>query len=120
MTDTVILRRESVIQLIRGNTTPVVTNLERSVVVIKRDGVPGRKGDPGNPGPPGNGSQVTYTYNAPDVMAIWNISHNLGRYPSVTVVDNGGEVVLPEVTYLDDNLLRVEFDRPMLGSAFLN
>jgi hypothetical protein len=117
VTDAVILRRESIVTLVRGDNRPVVNQVEASIVVVKRDGVPGI---PGPQGPEGNGVQTTFQFSQPSANQIWNISHNLNRYPSVTVVDNAGRSVLSETTYLDPNLLRLEFDIPMSGIAYLN
>lgn len=62
----------------------------------------------------------TYTHNQASPAATWTISHNLGRRPSVTVVDSAGTVVIGEVTYLSDNSLRVEFSAGFSGQAYLN
>jgi hypothetical protein len=120
MADAVILRRESIVTLMRGDNRPVVSQVEASVVVVKRDGIPGRKGDQGDQGPPGNGAQVTYVHTQNDAAYIWNISHNLNRYPSATVVDSDGREIMGDLTYLDANLLRLEFDVLLSGKAFLN
>jgi hypothetical protein len=117
VSDVVILRRESIVTLVRGNPSPLVQRAEASIVVVKRDGVPGRQGDPG---PPGNGSQTTFQFHQASAADIWNISHNLGRYPSATVVDNAGRQIEPDLTYLDANLLRLDFTVPMSGTAYLN
>ncbi len=64
------------------------------------------------------GSTYVHTQSSPS--ATWSISHNLGRRPSVTVVDSAGTVVIGEVTYLSDNTLRVEFSAGFSGQAYLN
>jgi hypothetical protein len=64
------------------------------------------------------GSTYVHTQSSP--AATWTISHNLGRRPSVTVVDSAGSVVIGEVTYLSDNSLRVEFSAGFSGQAYLN
>jgi hypothetical protein len=64
------------------------------------------------------GSTYVHTQSFPS--ATWTISHNLGRRPSVTVVDSAGSVVIGEVTYLSDNSLRVEFSAGFSGQAYLN
>jgi hypothetical protein len=117
MTDAVILRQQSVVTLVQGDPTPVVTQVQAPTVLIQRDGVPGIQGPQG---PEGNGIQTTFVYNQASADTIWNISHNLGRFPSTTIVDNLGRELLAEVTYLDANLLSVAFDVPVSGTAYLN
>jgi len=52
--------------------------------------------------------------------AIWNIQHNLNDYPSVTVIDSAGSVVIGEVTYNSVNDLTITFSAPFSGTAYLN
>lgn len=51
---------------------------------------------------------------------IWLIDHYLQKYPSVTVVDSAGSVVIGEITYLTQNSLIVTFLSPFSGKAYLN
>lgn len=50
----------------------------------------------------------------------WIINHKLKKYPSVTIIDSAGTNVIGEVTYLDENSLRINFSSIMSGKAFLN
>ena len=50
----------------------------------------------------------------------WNITHNLGKKPSVTVVDTADTVIFAEVSYTDDNSLIVRLSAPTSGKAYLN
>lgn len=50
----------------------------------------------------------------------WVIQHNLSRYPSVSIVDSAGSLVLGDVTYISDNELCVEFKAPFSGTCYLN
>lgn len=56
-------------------------------------------------------------YSASDT---WTIEHNLGKYPSVSVVDSAGSVVVGEVLYLTMNTLQVRFTLPFSGKVYLN
>jgi len=77
------------------------------------------RGDPGPEGPPGPGAlAVVFTQSSP--AAVWTVAHNLGSYPSVTVVDTGGTVVDPDVHYNDQNTLTIVFGSATTGRAFLN
>ena len=51
---------------------------------------------------------------------VWEIKHNLNKYPSVTVVDSGESVVVGEVTYIDNNNLVISFIGSFSGKAYLN
>ena len=50
----------------------------------------------------------------------WVITHNLGRYPSVTVVDNDNKVVVGDIKYDNTNIVTITFDAAFTGCAFLN
>jgi len=50
----------------------------------------------------------------------WVITHNLGRYPSVTVVDNDNKVVVGDIKYDNTNTVTITFDAAFTGCAFLN
>ena len=51
----------------------------------------------------------------------WQITHNLEKRPSVTVVDSAGNMQMPdEVTYNDDNTITIKFVGSFAGKAFLN
>lgn len=52
--------------------------------------------------------------------AEWTITHNLGKFPSVMVVDSAGTVVEGAVEYLDGNSLKVYFASAFGGDAYLN
>lgn len=50
----------------------------------------------------------------------WPVTHNLGKYPSVTVVDSGGNTVIGDVQYVDDNSVVITFSAAFSGVAYLN
>ena len=80
-------------------------------------GPQGAVGPPGPPGPPGGG---TYTYIQSTPSASWAITHNLARFPSVTVVDTTNREVDGDVQYVDNNNVLLTFSAPFSGEAFLN
>lgn len=65
-------------------------------------------------------STSTYTHNQIASSATWNIAHNLNKYPSVTVVDSGNNVVIGDIQYSDLNNLVVTFTGGVTGKAYLN
>lgn len=62
----------------------------------------------------------TYIFEQAIPSATWNITHNLGKYPSVTVVDSAGEAVIITPTYIDENSLTLDFGAEFSGKAYLN
>ena len=51
---------------------------------------------------------------------VWTITHNLGRYPSVTIADSSGREVEGDVVYLSANAINVAFSAGFAGTAYLN
>ena len=51
---------------------------------------------------------------------VWEVQHNLDRLPSVTVVDTADNVVMGYVTYIDSNNIRITFNAPFKGKAYIN
>ena len=52
--------------------------------------------------------------------AVWEISHPLKKFPSVTVVDSGGSVVVGDIEYIDDSNISLIFKSSFSGKAYLN
>jgi len=51
---------------------------------------------------------------------IWNVQHNLNKYPSVTIESSNGTIVFGEVQYIDLNNLIIKFSASFNGFANLN
>jgi hypothetical protein len=62
----------------------------------------------------------TYTHNQLSSSSTWTITHNLSRFPSVTIVDSAGTVQIGEVFYVSSNQVIVSFSSPFGGKAYLN
>lgn len=52
--------------------------------------------------------------------SVWNIAHNLGRYPGVVVVDSAGSEVRGHPSYPDANHVVIEFSGAFAGRALFN
>lgn len=52
--------------------------------------------------------------------ASWTIQHNMNKFPSVTVIDTGGNEVEGDVFYVDQNNLTINFNGQFSGTATLN
>lgn len=66
------------------------------------------------------GNDKTYTYKQNVPSSIWQITHNLDKYPSVTIVDSAGSVVVGDIEYISTSTLRVTFSSAFAGTAYLN
>lgn len=73
----------------------------------------------GTQGPAGPG-QTTYTHNQNSASATWVIAHDLGRHPSVVVIDSAGSVIIPDVQYDSAYQVTVRFSAAFSGKAYLN
>lgn len=62
----------------------------------------------------------TYIYTQASPASVWTIEHNLGRYPSVTVVDSAGTAVIGGAIYLSENVVQLTFGGGFAGRAYLN
>ena len=65
-------------------------------------------------------SDLHFTYTQSPASAQWNIQHNLGKNPSVSVADSAGTLVFGEVNYVNDNNLTITFISAFAGVAYLN
>lgn len=74
----------------------------------------------GPPGPPGPGGGSTYTHTQAIPLAVWTAAHNLGRYPSVSVVDTLGRQVFGDVTLVDENIVQITHGSAIAGKAYFN
>ena len=69
---------------------------------------------------------ITYTHTQSSVSDTWVVTHNLGRFPSVTVIDSGDTVVFGTVVYNSSNQLTITFfvgegsPSAFSGKAYLN
>ena len=48
------------------------------------------------------------------------VAHNLGKFPSITVIDTANTVVTGEYTYIDKNNVTLTFSAAFAGKAYLN
>lgn len=89
------------------------------ILIVQDQGVAGPAGPQGIQGPPGaGGASYAHVQGAP--LATWTIVHNLGFFPSVTVVDSGGTTVEGDMRYIDVNTVELSFSAAFGGSAYLS
>ena len=51
---------------------------------------------------------------------LWSVDHGLNKYPSITVVDSAGSVVIGEVIYVSLNSVLITFVGEFMGKAYFN
>ncbi len=72
---------------------------------------------------PGGGpvtGDLNFIYTQVSPSSSWPITHSLGKYPSVSVVDSGGSVIIADVLYPNINQVTVSFGAATSGKAYLN
>jgi hypothetical protein len=65
-------------------------------------------------------SDKNYVHTQAVPSAIWNVQHNLNKFPSVTSVNNSNIKMFGEVTYVDENNLTINFSAGFSGKAYIN
>lgn len=63
-------------------------------------------------------SYFVYTQSTPS--DIWEVQHNLGKKPAITVADSAGTIVVGQYVYLDDNNVILMFTGAFSGKAYFN
>lgn len=74
----------------------------------------------GPAGAPGAGGDSNYTHDQMTASALWSVTHSLGKFPSVTVVDSAGDACEGFVRYLSADQLTIAFSAAFGGHAYLN
>ena len=62
----------------------------------------------------------TFIFNQGVPASTWSVQHNLGKFPSITVIDTANTVVTGEYTYVDTNNVTLKFSAGFAGKAYLN
>jgi hypothetical protein len=74
----------------------------------------------GNTSGGGGGGDKNFVYNQPTPSLVWDVVHNLDKYPSVSVVDSAGTTVFGNVRYRNVNELTITFKGAFSGKAYIN
>lgn len=61
-----------------------------------------------------------FVYTQSSAASSWSITHSLNKYPSVTVVDSGNNIVIGDITYNNLSTLTINFTASFSGKAYLN
>jgi hypothetical protein len=63
-------------------------------------------------------SNYVHTQTIPST--IWNVTHNLGKRCAVQIVDVGGNEIVGNITWVNDNVVDVTFSTPLIGYVYCN
>ena len=122
--DILVATPEVDVVLVQGEVEAVieVASPEVEVVAEIQVGVIGPMGPPGADGAPGadGTGDLNYTHIQNSPSLVWNVSHGLGKFPSVTIVDSGGSEVEGFVQHLDNDNLTITLSYAVSGKAFVN
>jgi len=62
----------------------------------------------------------TEIFSQPIPSSTWTINHNMGKFPSVSVVNNNNILMYGDTSYQDKNNLTITFSAGFSGKAYLN
>ena len=62
----------------------------------------------------------TFVFTQTVAATVWNVNHNLGKFPSISVVDTANTVVTGQYEYTDNNNVILKFSAGFAGKAYLN
>jgi len=67
-------------------------------------------------------NHVRYVHTQSSVSNDWTITHNLGFFPSVTILDNENppRIIEADIRYLNTNSVRIIMNTSMSGIAYLS
>lgn len=103
-----------------NTTTPSVVNVSAPTTQVVTIATPGPQGIQGEQGVPGTGGDVNYVFTQGVPSAVWVITHNLGKYCSVAVVDSANTTCEGSIQYNSPNQLTITFSAAFSGEAYLN
>ena len=76
----------------------------------------------GMQGPPGIQGAIggAYVFEKQSNSVVWNINHNLGYKPNVSIIDYGNNNIEADIVYVDGNNVTINFMQPSSGYAYLS
>jgi hypothetical protein len=74
---------------------------------------------PGEGGSP-TGEGLSFVHNQAVAASTWTITHELGWFPNVTVIDSGGATVEGDLAHITSSQLRLVFSGAFTGTAYLS
>lgn len=63
-------------------------------------------------------ADLTYIHLQNSASSVWTINHNLSKFPSISIVDSAGSLIVGAVNYVDENTAIVSFFGSGIPIAF--
>lgn len=67
-----------------------------------------------------DGDLTGYKYVQTTPSKVWNIKHNMDKFPSVTIVSVSGHEVTADVIYISNKEIEIRFSFEYMGEVYLN
>lgn len=67
-----------------------------------------------------NGGDKNYIHNQIAPNNVWTITHNLGKFPSVTISDSTERIVIGDIHFINNNEIQIFFKGAFSGKAYIN
>ena len=94
--------------ILRGNMSPEVFQIKTSELVNDLGFITQAERD------------KYFVYNQQTPSTRWDAVHNLGKYPTITVVDSAGTEVIGDYIHINENRSILEFSGAFSGKAIFN
>lgn len=65
------------------------------------------------------GSNSSFEFTQGNPMTSWVVKHDLNKFPNVIILDDLGTVIMGDISYTDTNVLTINFNQPVSGTAYL-
>lgn len=67
-----------------------------------------------------SGSDAHYTHTQASATMSWSVTHNLGKKPTVSIVDTNDTEIIGTIQYIDNNSLTITLQQAYAGKAYCN
>lgn len=96
-----------------------MTDLQPGLWVTPGASSSGSTGTPGDTGTPSE-NDAYYEHVQASASETWVVQHNLGKYASITIIDDDGDEIEADVRHNSINQITVSFSFAFSGIAFCN
>lgn len=62
----------------------------------------------------------TYTHSQTTSSTTWDITHNMNKYPHISIFDDTNDLVFGNIEYISLNEVRITFSKTIKGMCYLN
>jgi hypothetical protein len=118
MTEVITVEEKQLVVVDGDSPSVIETTEQKTIVEVGGTGPQGPPGPEGPTGPSGSGDKSfkqDFT-----IQSSVTVTHNLGKYPAVTVINSAGDEVIGDVNYINEDSLTVSFSSPFSGSVLCN